>query len=45
MGALIQLRDLTKIYRSGDGEFAALQGVNLDIERGEFVAISGSYGS
>jgi putative ABC transport system ATP-binding protein len=45
MGALIQLRDLTKIYRSGDGEFAALQGVNLDIERGEFVAISGSSGS
>ena len=45
MGALIQLRDLTKIYRSGDGEFAALHGVNLEIERGEFVAISGSSGS
>jgi putative ABC transport system ATP-binding protein len=45
MAALIQLRDLTKIYRSGDGEFAALHDVNLDIERGEFVAISGSSGS
>jgi len=45
MAALIQLRDLTKIYRSGDGEFAALHGVNLEIERGEFVAISGSSGS
>ncbi|HEV8444944.1 MAG TPA: ABC transporter ATP-binding protein [Steroidobacteraceae bacterium] len=45
MGALIQLRDLAKIYRSGDGEFAALHDVNLDIERGEFVAISGSSGS
>jgi len=45
MGALIQLLDLAKIYRSGDGEFAALHDVNLDIERGEFVAISGSSGS
>ncbi len=45
MAALIQLRDLTKIYRSGDGEFAALHDVNLDIERGDFVAISGSSGS
>ncbi len=45
MAALIQLRGLTKIYRSGDGEFAALHDVNLDIERGEFVAISGSSGS
>jgi len=45
MPALIQLRDLAKIYQSGDSEFAALHGVNLDIERGEFVAISGSSGS
>jgi putative ABC transport system ATP-binding protein len=43
--ALIELRDLGKIYSSGDTEFAALRGVNLDIDRGEFVAISGSSGS
>ena len=45
MSALIQLRNLAKVYQSGDSEFAALHDVNLDIERGEFVAISGSSGS
>src|SRR4051812_9935630 len=43
--ALIELRNLRKVYQSGDSEFAALHEVNLDIERGEFVAISGSSGS
>jgi len=43
--ALIELRQLRKVYQSGDSEFAALHEVNLDIERGEFVAISGSSGS
>ena len=45
LAALIQLRDLAKIYQSGDTEFAALRDVNLSIERGEFVAITGSSGS
>ncbi len=45
MAALIQLRNLAKIYQSGDTEFAALHDVNLSIERGEFVAITGSSGS
>ena len=43
--ALIELRNLAKIYQSGDTEFAALHDVNLSIERGEFVAITGSSGS
>jgi len=43
--ALIELRNLGKIYQSGDTEFAALHGVDLSIERGEFVAITGSSGS
>jgi putative ABC transport system ATP-binding protein len=45
MSALIQLRNLAKIYQSGDSEFAALHDVNLSIERGDFVAITGSSGS
>ena len=45
MPALIQLSNLAKVYQSGDSEFAALHDVNLDIERGDFVAITGSSGS
>ena len=45
MSALIQLTNLAKVYQSGDAEFAALHDVNLDIEPGEFVAITGSSGS
>ena len=43
--ALIELRNLGKIYQSGDTEFAALHDVNLSIDRGDFVAITGSSGS
>jgi putative ABC transport system ATP-binding protein len=45
VSALIQLTNLAKVYQSGDAEFAALHDVNLDIEPGEFVAITGSSGS
>jgi putative ABC transport system ATP-binding protein len=43
--ALIELDQVTRLYRSGDSEFAALRAVDLRIERGEFVAITGSSGS
>jgi len=45
VNALIHLRDVTKTYRTDAGEFQALQGVNLDVETGEFVAIVGKSGS
>lgn len=43
--ALIELRGLTKTYGTGDAAFMALRGVDLRIDRGEFVAIMGPSGS
>ncbi|WP_367186365.1 ABC transporter ATP-binding protein [Oscillibacter sp.] len=45
MEHLIELRDVYKIYRMGEEEVRALDGVSLAIDRGEFVAIVGSSGS
>jgi len=42
---LVSVRDLTKVYAMGKIQVAALQGVNLDIEEGESVAIMGPSGS
>jgi putative ABC transport system ATP-binding protein len=43
--ALIECRGLRKTYRLGDEVVNALDGVSLDIEQGDFVAISGPSGS
>ena len=42
---IIQVRDLYKTYRAGDVDVHALQGANLDVMKGEFVAIIGPSGS
>jgi putative ABC transport system ATP-binding protein len=42
---VIQLRDLAKTYQTGEVEVKAVRGVNLDILRGDFVAIMGASGS
>ncbi len=42
---VIQVRDLRKVYRIGDVDVHALRGVDLDVRRGEFVAVVGPSGS
>ncbi len=42
---LIELRDITKVYRMGDVVVNALAGVDIDIEDSQFVAIMGASGS
>jgi macrolide transport system ATP-binding/permease protein len=42
---VVNLVDLTRTFKLGDEEVLALRGVNLCIERGEFIAIMGSSGS
>lgn len=42
---MITTTDLTKNYPSGDGEVAALRGIDLTVETGEFVCIMGQSGS
>jgi putative ABC transport system ATP-binding protein len=42
---LIQLRGISRIYGHGEAEVRALDGIDLDIREGEFVAIMGPSGS
>ena len=43
--AILQADDLKKVYGTGENVVHALDGVNLTVERGEFVAVIGTSGS
>lgn len=43
--SLVELRNVSKIYRLGDEEIRALDDISLDIEEGEFISIIGPSGS
>lgn len=41
----VRVRDVTKVYGGGDTQVRALDGVDLDVARGEFLAVMGPSGS
>ena len=45
MSTVISVKHLVKTYVVGEVEVKALRGVNLDVERGEFLAVTGASGS
>ena len=42
---ILETKDLRKVYGSGDTEVRALDGVNLTVDKGEFLAVVGTSGS
>ena len=45
MAAIIQVENVTKVYRIGKVDVSALRGVSFSVEKGEFVSIVGPSGS
>lgn len=45
MSALVEIRDICKVYNPGENEVRALDHVSVSIDKGEFVAIIGQSGS
>ena len=43
--SIIQVSQLTKTYRAGEVDVHALRGVDLQVQKGEFIAVVGSSGS
>ena len=45
MGTVVSVKNLVKTYKVGEVEVKALRGVSLEVERGEFLAVTGPSGS
>ena len=45
MAPVVQIKDLQRVYDSGEVKVHALRGVSLELQRGEFLAIMGASGS
>jgi len=45
MSTVISVKNLVKTYIVGEVQVKALRGINLDVDRGEFLAVSGTSGS
>src|SRR5919106_7004879 len=42
---LIEIKNLRKVYQTPAGDFTAVNGINVEVQRGEFVAVIGKSGS
>ena len=45
MAGFVQLKDITKVYKMGEVEIRAVDGISFEIEKGEFVVIVGPSGA
>ena len=45
MAAIVKLEEVTKVYQDGKVAVSALRGVDLELQKGEFVAVAGPSGS
>ena len=45
MTAVVEMHDITKVYGQGEAEVRAVDGISLNVEPGEYVAIMGASGS
>ena len=43
--ALVEMKDVTRVYTSGDHELKALDGVNLSLQEGKFIVVLGPSGA
>ena len=45
MEKIIEMKNVSKVYTTGEKEFTALDGINLDLNKGEFVVVLGPSGA